>query len=111
MSFKFSRSKSFLSVDAGQSLDELLQTTQRRNSKFVVVNVNRGTDDPSFYLAEHKRFVDALEQLKKQLENLRATSKTKGDVTLRDLFKNQVYVTQEAETTADPLTRLSERTR
>jgi hypothetical protein len=110
MTFKFSRSKSFLSVDAGQSLDELLQTTRRRNSKFVVVNLNRGSDDPTFYLAEHRHFLDALEQLKKQLENLSATSKTKGDVTLRDLFKNQVHETEEAETTADPLTRLSERT-
>lgn len=111
MRFKFSRSTSFFSVDAGQSLDELLHTTRRRKSKYVVVNVDRGSDNPSFYLAEHKRFVDALEQLKKQLKQLTATSKTKGDVTLQDLFKNQVDETEEAETTADPLTRLSERTR
>jgi len=111
MRFKFSRSTSFFSVDAGQSLDELLHTTRRRKSKYVVVNVDRGSENPSFYLAEHKHFADALEQLKKQLKQLTATSKTKGDLTLQDLFKNQVDETEEAETTADPLTRLSERTR
>ena len=74
MSAKFSRSTSFFIVDAGQSLDELLQTTRRNKTKYVVVNVDRGRDYPSFYLAEHKRFVSTLEQLNTQLRELKLAS-------------------------------------
>src|SRR6267154_6698322 len=110
MSINFKRSTSFLSVNAGQSLDDLLETTRGRHAKYVVVNVNRGRGS-SFYLAEHKNFVTALEQLKKKMQELEAASKAASDVTLQDVLQKPLDDSQEVETTADPLARLSARTR
>jgi hypothetical protein len=111
MSFKYSRSTSFFSVDAGQSLDQLLQETRGQRAKYVVVNADLGMDPgPSFYLAEHKNFVTALERLKKQMQQLADTSKAASDVTLQDILK-ELDNPKEVATTADPLSQLSERTR
>lgn len=111
MSVKFSRSTSFFSVDATQSLDKLLQKTRKYKTKFVVVNVGRGLDDPSFYLAEHKHFVDAITRLKERVKELKDVSRIAGDITLQDLLDAQKDASEKVETTSDPVTRLSERTR
>jgi hypothetical protein len=111
MSVKFSRSTSFFSVDATQSLDKLLRETRRYKTKFVVVNVDRGLDDPSFYLAEHKHFVDAIMRLKERVKELKDASQIAGDITLQDLLDAQKDAPEKVETTFDPVTRLSERTR
>ena len=76
-----------------------------------MVNVDRGLDYPSFYLAEHKHFVNTLEQLKTKLEELKVASKKTRDLTLQDFLKEQPDKPEEVEITAEPLTRLSERTR
>jgi hypothetical protein len=118
MSSKISRSTSFLSINGELSLGKVLQKARKTKKKFVVVSLRTGTDEPAIYLAEHKRFVDALDRVKKGAEGRRTKQgpdiedvKKRLKLSLQSILESQQAVSKSAETTEDSHSDLSERTR